>query len=232
MRILLLPDRLIHVVQYPFGGLERFLDRLRLRLVVRVDAHGEIVQVVEQQRVLGQSLQYRRQQILQLQPPAGLVRLGLHQQPVQGFVLFPALLQRLKRDLLAGTKVGRVLLQVVTGLAVELKARSGYSQPTVNLRTPKKTHHQRQQVADFAHHVAVLGPPRLQRALKGSVQFLEAAQRRRKEQNQKFRGQGARFLHGPHEDALQQPERSHVVALGLVDFCEEKRIDHLISEVS
>lgn len=115
MRILLRPDRLIHVVQYPLGGLESFPDRQRFRLVVRLDAHGKVVQIVEQQRVLGQSLQHRRQEVLQLQPPAGLVRFRLDQQPLQVFVLFPALLERFQCDLLPGAKVRRVLFEILTG---------------------------------------------------------------------------------------------------------------------
>lgn len=64
MHIFLRSYRLVDVIQYPFGGLVRLPDRERLALVLRGAAHGKVIQVVEQQRILGQPLQRGRQQIL------------------------------------------------------------------------------------------------------------------------------------------------------------------------
>lgn len=190
--------RLVDVVEYPARRIERPLDGDRLVSVVGRDADRDLEQILEQQRILGQPLQRRRQQVLQLQPPARLVELGLRQQSVQILVLPPLLLERLERDLLPRTELGRMLAQIVAARAIE---------------------HGQQQVADVADERAVLDPSLLQVLLERRVQLLQHQQRRREQQIQVVRIQQARLLQRPHEDPLQQPQRSHVVPLRLVDFC-------------
>lgn len=119
VRILGDPHRLVDMIQNALGQVQRPADRHQLRLVVRIHLQRDRVQALEQQRILGESLQCRGQQILELQPPAGLVRLGLGQEAMQVVVFAPLLLEGFERDLLAGAKVGGVLLQFVTGSAAE-----------------------------------------------------------------------------------------------------------------
>lgn len=198
VRILGLAHRLVHMIENAPRQVQRPADGLRLSLVIRIHFQRDRVQALEQQRILGQALQRGGQQILQLQPSARLVRFGFGQEAMQIVVLATFLLQRLQGDLLASAKVRGVLLQLVAGAA---------------------TKHGQQQVADGRNERVLFEASLLQLLLEVAVVIAQREQSGRKQQIEVFGIEGATLLQWPIEDTLEQLQRTHVIALRLVDLC-------------
>lgn len=91
-----------------------------LTLILRQSQLCNLVELLEEKCVTRQSLHFARVHVLQLQPFAQFVLLGLGQKLLEFVVLLAALFQHFKGTGLVLAELGSALLQPVTRITIKL----------------------------------------------------------------------------------------------------------------